>query len=136
MRLGLPKALAKRSSQRAASEMLLPEDVPIPKTTASGPYLAFTYEQARAVNSIASSQEIGAQPGSESPFGSSALHRRAEAIRGINDLWGGGSLDADTAVRMRGVGIDFGQSPVLDSRHDAASGNTHGAVGVKLLGSP
>jgi hypothetical protein len=69
MRLGLPKALAKRSSQRAASEMALPEAVPIPKITASGPNLFFTSNNREAVNSIAWSQEIGAQPGSESPLG-------------------------------------------------------------------
>ena len=68
MRLGRPKALAKRSSERAASEMLLPEDVPIPKTTASGPNLDLTSER-RDVSSIASSHEMLAQPGSESPLG-------------------------------------------------------------------
>ena len=64
---------------------------------------------------------------------SRALHRRAKAVWRINDLWGGGSLDADTSVRMREVDIDLGQPPVLDSRHYAASGNAHGTLGVKLL---
>ena len=66
-------------------------------------------------------------------FGLRALHRRAKAVRRVNDLGRRRSLDADTAVRMRGVGIHLGQLPVLDSRHYAASGNAHGAVGVKLL---
>jgi hypothetical protein len=34
---------------------------------------------------------------------------------------------------MRGIGVDFGQSPILDCRYNAASGDAHGAVGVKLL---
>jgi hypothetical protein len=34
---------------------------------------------------------------------------------------------------MRGVGIDLGQLPVLDSRYYPASGNAHGALVVKLL---
>jgi hypothetical protein len=36
---------------------------------------------------------------------------------------------------MREVDIDLGQPPVLDSRHDAASGNAHGTISVKLLDS-
>ncbi len=63
-------------------------------------------------------------------FGLRALHRRAKAVRRVNDLGRRRSLDANTAVRMCGVGIDLGQPPVLDSRDYAASGNAHGTIGV------
>jgi hypothetical protein len=36
---------------------------------------------------------------------------------------------------MRGVGIDFGKPPVLDSGDDTASGNAHGTISVKLFDS-
>src|SRR6266536_6089272 len=68
-RLGLPKALARRSSQRAPSEIPPPEGVPKAKTTASAPCLALMSENLEAVNDNASSQEIGVQPGSGSPLG-------------------------------------------------------------------
>ena len=53
----------------------------------------------------------------------------------INDLRSRGSFDADTAVRMCGIGVDFDQSLVFYGRYDAASGNAHGTIGMELLDS-
>ena len=67
------------------------------------------------------------------PLGPGAHHGVLQAVGRVDDLGGGRALDADTPVGMLGVGGHLRQSPVLDSRQDAASGHTHRTVGVHLL---
>ena len=52
--------------------------------------------------------------------GPPAPHRRAQTIRRINDLRRRSSFDADAAVRMRWVRVDFSQATVLDGGYHAA----------------